>query len=390
MTIVRFQSYPGGVDDSDVKSWPVSGHVTGHSSGGPNNQPWGRFQADQTVIQASDPSHIRVHDWGIAGGGQISFIQPGQTSWRHIAIRIPSGFSQTAILAGDEVHQSSSFGTTGPAPVNLAHDGVGNRWYYVSRGDNDHGTDSVFHQTVFGRSSTSNGTLVNFTGGPRLVVADRWTYWLIGTKWDYTGAGWVEIWFRDDSLTDWVNVVPRYTGIYTCYNNSNFPMSSLYLDVSNGTRAIDFSNGFYSDSFTEALNQANSDNGFSGSLTPVNSALPTITGTAQVGNTLTGVAGTWTNTPTLTYQWEWDQGTGVWSAVNGATSLSFLCSATFAGAQVRLRETANGTIDAVSDTVTVNAVGGGTVLRRLSVVRGSGTRVSNPAGRLSGQGGGGL
>lgn len=38
---------------------------------------------------------------------------------------------------------------------------------------------------------------------------------------------------------------------------------------------------------------------------PVNSAVPTISGTAQVGATLTGTNGTWTNTPTgFTYQWK--------------------------------------------------------------------------------------
>jgi len=40
-----------------------------------------------------------------------------------------------------------------------------------------------------------------------------------------------------------------------------------------------------------------------GNNAPVNTAVPTITGIAQVGNTLTATTGTWTGTPTYTYQW---------------------------------------------------------------------------------------
>lgn len=38
---------------------------------------------------------------------------------------------------------------------------------------------------------------------------------------------------------------------------------------------------------------------------PTNSVVPTITGTAQVGQVLTAVNGTWAGTPTPTYTYEW-------------------------------------------------------------------------------------
>lgn len=54
---------------------------------------------------------------------------------------------------------------------------------------------------------------------------------------------------------------------------------------------------------------------------PDNTVIPVITGTAQVGQTLTASTGTWTGTPTpvLTYQWE-DDGVPIVGAT-GATLL---------------------------------------------------------------------
>ena len=53
---------------------------------------------------------------------------------------------------------------------------------------------------------------------------------------------------------------------------------------------------------------------------PSNTALPAITGTAQVGQTLTSSTGSWTNSPTsYSYQWEWfDTSTNI-SGATGST-----------------------------------------------------------------------
>ncbi len=53
---------------------------------------------------------------------------------------------------------------------------------------------------------------------------------------------------------------------------------------------------------------------------PANSAVPTISGTAQVGQTLTATTGTWTNNPTsFTYQWN-----RAGAAISGATGSSYV------------------------------------------------------------------
>ena len=56
-----------------------------------------------------------------------------------------------------------------------------------------------------------------------------------------------------------------------------------------------------------------------GSFAPSNSVAPAITGTAQVGQTLTSTTGTWDETPVLTRQWK---AAGV--AIVGATAATYV------------------------------------------------------------------
>ena len=75
---------------------------------------------------------------------------------------------------------------------------------------------------------------------------------------------------------------------------------------------------------------------------PVNSVLPAITGTAQVGQSLTSSTGTWSGSPTsYAYQWSRCNSSGA-SCVDlgGATNPSYLLVAADEGATLRVRVTA--------------------------------------------------
>jgi len=86
---------------------------------------------------------------------------------------------------------------------------------------------------------------------------------------------------------------------------------------------------------------------------PANTAAPTISGTARVGETLTAQNGTWSNSPTaFQYQWQRCNESGAACAnVAGATAKTYLLTTTDAGRTMRVRVTginAEGAVNARS------------------------------------------
>jgi hypothetical protein len=70
---------------------------------------------------------------------------------------------------------------------------------------------------------------------------------------------------------------------------------------------------------------------------PVNTALPGLGGTAQIGQKLTESHGTWTNSPT-SYSYQWEDCSSTCSAIAGATSQSYTVTAADAGYAIRVEE----------------------------------------------------
>jgi len=86
---------------------------------------------------------------------------------------------------------------------------------------------------------------------------------------------------------------------------------------------------------------------------PANTAAPTITGTARVGETLTAQNGTWSNNPTaFQYQWQRCNASGAACAnVAGATQKTYLLTPADSGRTMRVRVTginADGAVNARS------------------------------------------
>jgi len=85
---------------------------------------------------------------------------------------------------------------------------------------------------------------------------------------------------------------------------------------------------------------------------PVNTVTPTITGTATVGQTLTGTKGTWTGKPTPSILLEW-LAAGV--VIPGANALTYVLTPAEVGKTITLRATGRSIAGSVAKLSTATA-----------------------------------
>lgn len=87
--------------------------------------------------------------------------------------------------------------------------------------------------------------------------------------------------------------------------------------------------------------------GAGGPSIPVNTVAPVVTGTAQVGQTLSCTTGTWTGKAPITYTYQWQYGVSN-TNISGQTSSTYVIQSAYVGQTIRCLVTATNSIGAVS------------------------------------------
>lgn len=115
------------------------------------------------------------------------------------------------------------------------------------------------------------------------------------------------------------------------------------------------------------------DTGASTVSAPANTVAPAVSGTAQVGQTLTVTTGTWTGTAPITYTYQWQyNGNNIPSYVTGYNSSSFTIGADWYGTQMRCRVTATNSVGSTSaNSNTTSAVTSAPVNSSLPAISGT-------------------
>ncbi|HEX8052125.1 MAG TPA: hypothetical protein VF517_03970, partial [Thermoleophilaceae bacterium] len=125
---------------------------------------------------------------------------------------------------------------------------------------------------------------------------------------------------------------------------------------------------------------------------PANTALPSISGTTQLGQTLTASSGTWTGTSPITYAYQWQRcnSSGASCAnIAGATNLTYTVAAGDVGSTFRVAVTATNVVSSTSATSNATATATGvpptnTGLPTLSGTTQDGQTLSSTNGSWSG------
>ena len=296
----------------------------------------------------------------LGSDGNLWFADNGTT--KAIGRVVPSTGAITEYSTGLNAGAALSQPVVGPD---------GNMWFY------DGGTTKGIGRI------TPAGVITMFTTG---FNAGAYPYWLAAGS-----DG--NIWFTDNGTTKAIGKLNPSTGVVTEYNAGTgglsatyspdyiwpAPDGSLWFDDGGATKAIGrvTTAGVISE-YTAGLNpgtlpifDAISPIGPDGNIWfddrgtthavgrisiggPVNTAVPTVTGTQTLGQTLTATAGTWQATPAASYSYQWQDcdSTGANCAnIAGATASSYVVTAGDGGKTVGVVLTATNTLGSMAASV---------------------------------------
>jgi hypothetical protein len=138
--------------------------------------------------------------------------------------------------------------------------------------------------------------------------------------WSNTPTGYSYQWQKSADGISWINLSGETASTYV----PTFDVANLRIRVSVGA-----GNAVETATVTTAV--------VSGFLAPQATAIPVVTGTKTVGQTLTSSSGTWPGTSdSYVYQWQRSSDSGVtWTNISGATASTYVLVAADAGYQIR-------------------------------------------------------
>ena len=177
-------------------------------------------------------------------------------------------------------------------------------------------------------------TLVS-TSAP--IVSGSWT---TGSTLSTTNGTWSSSgtftyqWQRSTDNSTWSSISGATSSSYvlTSDDSSKYVRVQVYLAGSSGADGIAYS-------VSTAKVGA-----------PYNTVAPAITGTLRVGNVQTVSTGTWSGSPTFTYQWQTSSDGIAWANIDGATNSTFTITYSEANLRVRARVSGTNAVDTATAT----------------------------------------